>query len=304
MPDSAGEPDTSRFNVYFAGNRSDIGAEVLLTSIGNMTELLSYVNEQTDSEKDIKITVEAPERGSFGIDVNLLTDTAGLMMGQGDVVAYTEALVSTLMGLFELHQFLDGEKPRSIDVEGNENYVITNSDGNEIHVDKTVHNHYFGDEEPEQLIRVLFASLEKDENIDSFHIRDPERDESGFASKREEFDRLAGKIGEEPRTRTVRDEHVSVTITRVVFDDPGRRWEFLYQGDRIGAKIDDVGFWTQIRTRDMSFRRGDRLEVDLVREQEFSETLNDWETKNRTVIEVHDHIPASEQGDLFDEPGD
>jgi len=84
MENATGELDMSQFKVIYEGNQHDIRADVLLDSIGSVTDLVSTVNENLGDDRDLKIRISAPERGSFGIDLSL------------------SALVGSLMGLYQL----------------------------------------------------------------------------------------------------------------------------------------------------------------------------------------------------------
>lgn len=303
MPDLSpeGVPDMSSFKVLFDGDRHDIDADVLLTSVGNIASLLSGINEEVDADKDIRIKIEAPERGSFDLDINLLTEVASLAMGQSDAVAYAEALVSIAVSVFDLHKFLGGEEPEALHVEG-ENVIVEDGDGNEMEVSQTVNNFYFGDASAEELLQEIFSALQEDENVDGLRLQDPETEEDRFEARREEFSRLAGEEADderETRTNEVRD---TVTIVRVVFDRD-RKWQFIRDGNPISAPIDDLGFWARVESREDRFGQGDRLDVTITREQEFEPAVNDWVTKFRTITQVYEHIPADEQGNLFDDEG-
>ena len=293
----------SALKVVYEGDQHDIRADVLLDSIGSVTNLISEVNtELGDGAKDLKIHISAPERGSFGIDLSLLADAAEMVMSAEGELRYTANLVVILTGLYELHQWLEGGDPDDID-RGRDTATIYKNDGDVLEVDANVLNLYLGNEDVRDELGGTYEATKKDERVEGFRIEDPETGEERFRADREEFEQLSRREQEE-ETRTLTNEDETVTLTRVPLDDPERKWEILWDGERVGVEIEDIGFHANVQTGDISFRRGDRLEVDLDRKQEYNAALDDWETTEYTITAVHGYIPAGEQTNLFSDNED
>jgi hypothetical protein len=294
----------SSFKVVYEGDQHDIEAAVLLDSIGSVTDLVSKVNKELgDDKRDLKMRISAPERGSFGIDLSLLTEAAGTVMSVQEEISYTASLVTLITALYKLHQFLGADDPAKTEQQG-DTYRVYNNDGDVQEYDADVVQIYLQSEDARDKLNETYRSTKRDERVEGFRIEDPETGEHQFRADREEFERLSGPKEEEEEIRTVEDEEELVTLTRVPLDDPERRWEILWEGERVGVDVEDIGFLAKVQMGDVSFRRGDRLSIDLEREQEYNRTLEDWETTNYIIKTVHNYIPAGEQTDLFDDEQD
>lgn len=295
---SSGEIDMSQFKVIYEGDQHDIRADVLLESVGSVTDLVSTVNDNLGDDRDLKIRISAPERGSFGIDLSLLTDMATMAMSQ-ETLTYTSALVGTVTGLYQLHQWLGGEDPDQIEQSGDATRVYKN-DGDVKEFGPDVVNIYLGDDEAREQLDNTYDSTKRDNRVEGFRIEDPETGEEKFRADRREFDELSGSDrDDEPETRTVSDR-VDVTVVRVIFD-PERKWQFLLGGDKISAKIEDVGFWARVENQQEQFASSDRMEVELERKQEYDPNLEDWVTQEYQIIQVYDHWKAGgEQRNMFE----
>ncbi len=296
---SEGEPDMSEFKVIYEGDQHDIRADVLLDSIGSVTDLVSTINSEVGGGRDIKIRISAPERGSFGIDLTVLTDIATTVMSE-EVVTYTGSLVGTMTGLYELHKHLFGEDPDQVQEDGNDVHV-ENRDGDVKVFDKTVVNIYNGNDDARDDLDGTYESTLKDDRVEGIRIEDSETGEEKFRADREEFDELSGGDREDELEEREVQDRVTLTVVRVIFD-PNRKWEFLLDGEKISAKIEDIGFWARVNNLEEEFSSSDRMEVELVRSQKYDPSLEDWSTEEYTIVQVYDHWKAGgQQGDFFDE---
>lgn len=220
-------------------------------------------------------------------------------MRSEEEIKYTAAVITILVGLFKLREFLGSESPESVERDRG-TVRVERPDGTVLEIDSEVTDLYFNEDEVEVQLRKHFQTIQEDDRIEGFTIEDPDTGEERFHVDREEFERLAGREEDEPETRRV-SERVGITVVRIVFDQD-RGWEFLYQRDSISAKIEDLGFWARVDHREESFQKGDRLEVELERKQEFDPTINDWRTVDHRITQVYGHEPRPEQGDIFDLP--
>lgn len=176
-------------------------------------------------------------------------------MRSEEEIKYTAAVITILVGLFKLREFLGSESPESVERDRG-TVRVERPDGTVLEIDSEVTDLYFNEDEVEVQLRKHFQTIQEDDRIEGFTIEDPDTGEERFHVDREEFERLAGREEDEPETRRV-SERVGITVVRIVFDQD-RGWEFLYQGDSISAKIEDLGFWARVDHREESFQKGDR----------------------------------------------
>ena len=89
---------------------------------------------------------------------------------------------------------------------------------------------------------------------------------------------------------------------KVVFQR-NRKWEFIYQGNKISAEIVDDEFWNKINVLGLRFGKGDILTVDLEITQIFDYDANVYLNKSYRVLKVlgYRQAPRQIQLDLTDE---
>ena len=240
----------------------------------------------------------SPERGSFEFDINLLRDAIGLAFGNSEVARYTAIVGKTVVGLFKLHSFLGGEDPASVEVDSSNSQVFNNT-GDVIIVDNSVRQTYVESDAVRKNLDDTYRATRGDERIEGIEIESEDDPDNVFQAECETFDQLAGieRESKEGEERTIVDR-LTLTIISVVFD-PDRKWEFLYEGRKITAKISDAGFWFRVKGHKEDFRQGDRMDVDLERVQTYNPKLRDWVTDEHEVIKVHDRFRASPQLLMF-----
>ena len=80
-----------------------------------------------------------------------------------------------------------------------------------------------------------------------------------------------------------------------VLERSQRRWQFLWNGQKISANIHDDDFFTKMANHEYEFGQGDQLIVDLVAEQELNEIVGAYETRRYGVMKVHSHTRGPKQ---------
>jgi len=85
-------------------------------------------------------------------------------------------------------------------------------------------------------------------------------------------------------------------IFKIVFDDKSK-WDFIYRGNKINAKILDDMFYDKV-DKGEKFSKGDSLEVDLEITQYFEESVNVFLNRSYTITKVHQHRPREKQLNL------
>ena len=84
----------------------------------------------------------------------------------------------------------------------------------------------------------------------------------------------------------------SLVIIRCSFD-PTLKWDFIYTGFKISAKIIDISFWGSIDK--YKFAKGDRLEVEMNILQEWDDSVQVYIHKSYEIITVYSHTSKPEQ---------
>lgn len=86
----------------------------------------------------------------------------------------------------------------------------------------------------------------------------------------------------------------ALSIIKLSFE-PKLKWEFVYNGIKISALIDDSLFYAEIDARREGFKKGDVLEVDLRIQQEYDEPTRAFLNRSYTVVQVRRHVMQTAQ---------
>lgn len=144
-----------------------------------------------------------------------------------------------------------------------------------------------------------------DENVESFGIyRDLQSDSQPLILiPRADFDRVREiELADDPLRRH-NDERATINVIKAVFQASNRKWEFVWNGVKISAPIEDAVFLADLLQRRYLMGNGDALDVDLRISQRWDSTSSVWLNDGYAVMKVYSHVPASPplQIGMFDE---
>jgi hypothetical protein len=153
-------------------------------------------------------------------------------------------------------------------------------------------------------VREFFAVVESDHNIKAVDFRSPTiPDEPVIPIDREKFAELRGLPelveSEMPKYKQETYFRQSVVVITAVLEKSKRKWQFLWNGNKIWADILDDSFFEKLLLHLYEFGQGDTLVVDLVANQELNEFVKAYETKSYHVVKVHSHSKAPKQPSMF-----
>jgi hypothetical protein len=291
-------PNSKIFTFKYEGDLEYIDVNTLLLSQLNFIEAINEI--QTISHPDIRLNIKVKPlpKGSYQLELlinfytisNLfkhITEAASLM-------PITDVL-EILKKIIELKKFLGGEKPFKIEIKGNI-IEIFKADNSKHTTTTNIYNITVNSPTVNEGIRKAFEVVEKDEEIKGINILD-ETNTSVMDVKRESFKALSqvSKMQEE-KTETQNVSNAIVSLVRVVFADGV--WQFIYDGHKVSANIDDSTFKSRVNTGKESFASGDALEVDLTINKVYDESANAYINKSYIITKVHKHIPRPSQSSI------
>ena len=95
------------------------------------------------------------------------------------------------------------------------------------------------------------------------------------------------------------DEIVDASLTIIGLSfEKGARWQFLYNGFKIGMIVKDDALMRRINEGDR-FGKGDSIKVKMKITKSFNPNYNAYENKSYKIIEFIDHVLAPKQDNLF-----
>lgn len=284
--------------IKFDGQAHQVDAQVFISTLVNFSEVVKEVNREVGSNKKIEIKIVATAEGSF--DAHLVLQA--IEQSQAVIVPVTgvlSSIVTIIGGIYGFKKWASRRQLKEAEVQQDDTVKVTDTNGDSIVVMGSVYNIYNNNQVVNDAVSNSFATLQDDPSITGLEISD--ENQVLFRAEQEEFDEMATKVVTEDESTKKITTAANLTINKVVFEGAGRKWEFVYQGNRIAANITDADFYKSIDEGE-SFAKGDQLRVDLEITQAYDESLRAYLNKSYTVVKVVKHIPRDkpEQLDMLD----
>lgn len=285
-----------------AVENGEIDVQDLAPALLAIGELIQAANNEINGTRaQMSVKVRATAEGSFEVDLNLiqsLMENAKALFdfasSHKDDIAAANELTDLLFkivggtatiggGLLALIKFLKGRKPDRIDQQGGDvhihigdNYFVTNKRTVQLAESVAVR------EQAKKAVSTL-----SNDGIDVIKVRRPKTDDLEITKSEViyfDYAETEEQLADETRTMTLQ-------IISLSFKEDNK-WRVTDGGEPFGATIEDAKFLNQIANNEIAFSKGDYL-VCEVRERQFRSSKG--LKKERSIIEVKDHKPASQQ---------
>lgn len=279
--------------IIFNGDSGQIDANTLIAALGHYQFIMEAANKEMGGDKTVELKINAIEKGSFIIDVEVVENFFKNMFS-GSSVGYVSAIITIVGAVYGAYRKLKGRPAKTkediekirVAVKGKDNVVINQSIVN-------IYNQI----PVREAISKTVEAADKDESVDGITIEG--KDES-VHYPREEFQELIHKNFESadmlPPDK-VKEEKVFLTILSMGFES-GLMWQFLYNGFKIHIRIKD-GALMDIIDKGARFGKGDVLEVTLEIVQRYIPSYRAYENVSFKIKEFHRHIPFQDTPSMF-----
>jgi len=285
MSNSSKLEHADTYTFKYNSDDDSIDLNTLLLSQINFATVLNEIKNEVAPGVDLSIRIRPLEKGSVPFDIILNVSWLANLIAP-DVVEYSSAIISALVGVIQLRIWLKGKKPNTIRFEGEK--VILTIEETELIIDKTIYDIAEKNSTIDKALQKGFEAIERDESVTGIEILN-EKKEALITVPRNEFENFIWTNEFFEQKRKTANTRERLTIFKVVFEK-GVKWQF-YQGSRkISASINAPDFWDKINNGE-SFSKGDVLIVDLENNTEFDNTLGIYIEKGFTVVNVVEHIP-------------
>lgn len=288
---------STNFTIKFDGELNQVDAKTLINSLACIVTIVEEANLELYTDKKVDVKINALNPGSFLVDIGLISQlyesVTPLLTKEN--VEFGAEILTLITGLLGLRKFLKGKKPVEVTKE-NEELSIKNVEGHSIKIEQKVFHIYNNNININEALNNNFETLNNDSSVKSFEIL--QKSNSIFKADKEEFKQLTSQERSEellPEERQVR-VRTFLSLFKIVFDDK-YKWEFIYRGEKIKAKVDDDAFFGKI-DKGEKFSKGDSIEVELEVLQVFDKAVNTYLNKSYTVRKVLSHIPRDTQTHL------
>ncbi|MDR0680491.1 MAG: hypothetical protein LBG15_01370 [Dysgonamonadaceae bacterium] len=284
--------------IEFEGQAYQIDANTLINTLVHYNALINQINEIIgEGEKKIELKVNAPERGSFVID---MTINAKLMetIFSSTTLNYTASIITILGGVFAAYKYFKGKPSKEGDnedvikkiVEEN-NIIITNSSFVTVYNNPTVRS-------------AISKSIETASNDSAVEgIKLSSNNNKLVEIKKEDFaDLVYDEFDKEVEVEEIKhivDKEIYLGIITLSFEKR-KNWEFMYKGFKISMPMKDSRLSALI-DEGMRFAKGDSIVVDLEITQEFNREYNVYQNKKFRIVRFVRHIPRAKEQSFLEE---
>jgi hypothetical protein len=292
------EINSNNFKIKFDGQAHQVDAQVLISSLIHTTTVIQELNKCLDTGKKIEIKVNALEKGSFLIHIELLETTleAFKTIFTKENITVVSSIIAGLVGLIQIKKHLKGKPPKEIKTEKNKT-IIKNSDNSQLYINSNIYNIYESNTVIDDALSQNFDIVDNDSAITAFEITD-DKEKPYVRVERDDFKDLSQKteiIDEDNKTKII-IKNTRLNIVRLSFEE-GLKWDFYYIGNKISAKITDPNFQKLIDDG-KSFAKGDILEVELHINQIFDNSVNTYINKSYQVSRIIQHYSRENQHNI------
>lgn len=289
---------TDDFVVHYGGDEQRIDAFTFGNSLIAVGNALQAINKEMNPGFSLEISVVALGGGSFRPRLRTKARRlASLLIGDirgGLVGAFCLFLVDRMLG---------GDPEPQIVINA-DNVEIHYHEGDVIILPRDAYDAYGRSKlskEVDRALRQAFEALEEDEAVKSFGVsRSPEETaDMPVLIDRRQFPHIARPAAAPiAGQRDQMFERAELFIVRAIFEDSARRWQFVWQGNRISAPLLDEDYRRRIVRGEVSITHGDQLVADL-RVLQTADPSGVWINDAYEVVKVHDKVPRPEQRDLL-----
>lgn len=287
--------DQEKIKIKFEGRTHQIDVNTLASSLMVFAETLKEINTELKTNKNIEVKIEALSPGSFEVQTIVSAINDNNLFSAMSAVGGTISTISFVYtGVVKLRSFLkkrDNEIIKDIKQGENKTTIVTNN-GTIYICDNVIYNTYNNSQIINDRISDQFRILEEDAAIDGLTLS---TEEESFFVLKDDFSLLSQKVeipGENKKKEIKNSQEVYV-VKPVLVKSSTRRWEFIWNGNRISANVADVDFLEKMEKGEHRFGAGDKMLVDLQINQSLSPIYNTWLNESFQVVLVHDHIPEA-----------
>lgn len=275
-----------KFRVKFDKADHNIDTETYVKALSSLTAIMKEANYQTGSNGKISINVEAQDTGSF--DVELVLKTVQDLFGN-DSVQYLAALVTVTGGLVSLRKVWSKADDSKTEINGDD-VTIKDIGGNVIYqTTKNTYNIFTTNQVVQDALANNFKGLADDETVTGFELN---YDDETVRVERDDFAELSKRVEVQLPDQDISEVSTNLIIVKLVFEGADRKWDFLYNGSKIAAAVQDKNFWNEI-DNGRSFSKGDELVATLRIIREYDPTVAAYINKDYQVIDVREHHPRA-----------
>lgn len=291
--------DKDGFVIYFGGRPGQVDTYTFANALVALSDAFQEINSQVNPGYSLELRLEAAAEGSFKARVREIPKSIK------DAFKWTtNTVIMPILVTLLYENYIKADDKTVITV--NTDTVTIKKGDDTIIVPREAYNYAHklpNRKKVMQHVATAVAAVEGDGNVTSLSIyKSFDTDQppailiprSDFAAFRNFADEGDGN------TRTVTQE-ATLGILKAVLAKGDRKWDFVWNGVRIGATIGDPVFMAQVMSRQVLIGAGDAVDATMEIEQVFDPSAGVWLNSAYRIAHVKNFIPGS-HGEQLDLP--
>ena len=290
--------ENNALRLTFGGEAHHIDTNTLIAELTHVTTVLNMVNRELgDGSREIKINVNAIEKGSFVIELGVVESFLKTIFSSNNI-EYVAAVTTVATAVYKLYQKYKGRK---VATENKDEAVsIVNSQGNilsmngNVTIEKIVN--IYNNTTTREAISSGIRAAREDGNIESINISD---NCQSVKYEKDEFDDLEYDdfVKEEASHEPKYEEKDAVLTIKQLNFEKGNQWKFYWDGIEIKLKVSEGALFKQIENG-ARFGKGDKIKVRLRINKVWNDNYSCYENKGYSIEEFYELIQQNVQGKM------
>lgn len=286
------------FVVYFGGRPSEVDTYTFANSLVAISDAIKVINADVNPGFSIELRLEAVGEGSFQARIKEIPKSLKSVLKFAD-----QRIIWPILVAWFYTQVI---APDETNIIVNSDEVIIEKDGDRIIIPRDAYER--AKKLPHDRVGAPVAraiqAVESDQHVSSLAIRKDLHDRSPPALfiDRKQFAIVRRRAEMEAEENNIRAQTVEahLPIVKAVFSKGSRKWDFVWNGVKIGASIEDAAFMANVMARKHKIGAGDSLHARMRIQQRFDDHAGVWLNTSYHVEEVLDFVPGlNDQGDLL-----
>lgn len=287
-----------QMKIKFEGQTHQIDANTLINVLIHYQNIITIANRELGgAEKQISVRINAIEKGSFVVDIDLVQNIVQQLFSK-EGAGYVASLVTITEGVFNMYKRFKG-RPVKTKKDEEEAKQVVKQYGESNYNNCIVNVYNIG--ATREAISKSIETANNDICVDGISVQGTSAKPVRF--DREHFDEYIyngfEKEKGEGKERVIYDENAMLVIMSLGFEK-GDRWQFFYDDKKIYISNRDETL-LQLINNGARFGKGDALRVKLRKNQRWLDGVGVFQTYSYKIEEFYQHIIPPKQGSLFED---
>ena len=286
--------DKDGFVVYFGGRPNEVDTYTFANALVALSDAFQEINSQVNPGFSLELRLEAVSEGSFMARIREMPKSIKDALKWGANVIVMPILVTIFY-----ETAIKGEDPAT-KIIINTDEVIIQRGADKIIVPREAYDRAQKITDRKKVVRHIanaVRAVENDPHVTSLGIY-KDFDTSKLPAlliPRDQFANIRSIAEDDPTSgrRTITQD-ATLGIIKAVFAKGDRKWDFVWNGVKIGATIGDVVFITDVMSRKIRIGAGDAIDASMEIEQTFDERAGVWLNTSYKIANVKQFVPGNQ----------